>query len=246
MKALVVIPARYGSTRFPGKPLAMIGNQSMIQRVWQQVRKATNIDRIVVATDDERILGHVLEFGGEARMTSKEHTSGTDRCAELARQLESEGYLPDIIINVQGDEPFLHPNNIRLLIGAFQQQETSIATLRYRITDENVMEDPAVVKVVVDQKSDALYFSRYPIPYQRDPNKKSIRYGHMGVYAFRASILQELCLLPSSDLEKAENLEQLRWLEQGYQIKVVQSSNPSRGIDNPWDIDNFASSFPEV
>jgi 3-deoxy-manno-octulosonate cytidylyltransferase (CMP-KDO synthetase) len=245
MKVLIVIPARYGSTRFPGKPLAMLGSRSLIQRVFDQVRKSPLPDRIVVATDDERILQHVKSFGAEAMISSAMHPSGTHRCEEILSQLESHGYHPDILINVQGDEPLFNPDDIGLLCSAFPDSDSpGIATLKHLMSNPDEIQNPSVVKVACNIHGNALYFSRASIPYQRDPEQNNLYYRHLGVYAFRPAVLHELVKLPASQLELAENLEQLRWLEHGYAIRVLETAHSGIGIDNPSDIDNFALLSP--
>lgn len=234
---LAIIPARYASTRFPGKPLADMAGKTMIQRVYEQVARTAEIDDVVVATDDERILDHVLGFGGKAMLTRADHPSGTDRVAEVAA-----GY-PDaeIIVNVQGDEPFIDPRQIAAVVTPFVQPETNIATLAHPISDERALLSPNVVKVVRDQAGRALYFSRHAIPYLRDVPvgqwilaKKHLQ--HLGIYAFRAEVLQQLTSLPKGELENLESLEQLRWLAAGYKIHVGITDLPAIGIDTPEDM----------
>jgi 3-deoxy-manno-octulosonate cytidylyltransferase (CMP-KDO synthetase) len=240
MKFLAIIPARYSSTRFPGKPLAKLGGKSVIQRVYEQVSSV--MDDAVVATDDERILNEVLNFGGKAVMTSTSHRSGTDRCQEAYTKLGEEF---DIIINVQGDEPFIRKEQIETLKSCFENPETEIATLVKPFSEEDGVEalfNPNSPKVVIDGKSQALYFSRSVIPYLRgiEPENwlsKHTFYKHIGIYAFRAKVLKEVTSLPQSPLEKAESLEQLRWLESGYKIGVGITNFETIGIDTPADLE---------
>ncbi|MEE1099728.1 MAG: 3-deoxy-manno-octulosonate cytidylyltransferase, partial [Alistipes sp.] len=240
MKFLAIIPARYSSTRFPGKPLAKLGGKSVIQRVYEQVSSV--MDDAVVATDDERILNEVLNFGGKAVMTSTSHRSGTDRCQEAYTKLGEEF---DIIINVQGDEPFIRKEQIETLKSCFENPETEIATLVKPFSEEDGVKalfNPNSPKVVIDGKSQALYFSRSVIPHLRgiEPENwlsKHTFYKHIGIYAFRAKVLKEVTSLPQSPLEKAESLEQLRWLESGYKIGVGITNFETIGIDTPADLE---------
>ncbi len=235
---LAVIPARFASTRFPGKPLAMIQGQSMITRVLEQVQKSKRVQTAVVATDDARIFDHVLEFGGQAMMTSSEHPSGTDRCAEVARA------FPDakIILNVQGDEPFIQPEQIDLLADTLlQKPDYQIATLAKKIIDQTQLFNANVVKVVVSPGHEAIYFSRHPIPFFRGEAPENWLnahdyFKHIGLYAFRSNTLQSIAALPPTPLEKAESLEQLRWLENGLRIAVGITELETFGIDVPEDV----------
>lgn len=237
---IAIIPARFASTRFPGKPLAMLGGKTVIQRVYQQVEKA--ITNVIVATDDQRIFSHVESFGGKVVMTGSHHHSGTDRCWEA--YLKNEGN-EDVIINVQGDEPFIQPSQIAALMHCFDDPDTDIATLvkpfdKARGFDE--LENPNSVKVVFDKNMNAQYFSRSVIPFLRGipaqewPGKHQF-YTHLGMYAYRADKLEEITRLPQSQLEIAESLEQLRWLENGMRIKVGFSDKSSIGIDTPADLE---------
>ena len=226
MEFVAIIPARYASTRFPGKPLAMLGGKPVIRRVYEQVTGV--LPDAVVATDDERILRAVEEFGGRAVMTSAEHRSGTDRCWEAYGKLGREY---DAVINVQGDEPFIRPEQLRAIMRCFDVPGTDIATL----------ENPNSPKVVLDGGSRAIYFSRSVIPYLRGVERsewlaKHTFYKHIGMYAFRTKVLAEVTALPQSSLEKAESLEQLRWLENGYRIGVGISDVETIGIDTPEDL----------
>ena len=238
-----IIPARYASTRFPGKPLALLGGKPVIQHVYEQARKA--LDEVVVATDDPRIFEAVDAFGGKAVMTREDHPCGTNRCLEALRKTCTSFGENDVVINVQGDEPFIQPEQIELLKSCFP---TDIATLVKPFTEEDGLEalrNPNSPKVVIAEGR-ALYFSRSVIPYLRGVDEKewlaeSIRrgtpyYKHIGMYAYRASVLEELVALPQSPLEKAESLEQLRWLEAGYTIRVAVTDTQTIGIDTPEDL----------
>ena len=239
MKILAIIPARYASTRFPAKPLALLGGKPIVQRVYEQVAKV--VERVMVATDDERISDAVKAFGGEVVMTSTEHRSGTDRCAEAYGKLGCEA---DIIINVQGDEPFISPKQIEALIGCFDNRNIDIATLVKPFDEEDgieLLENPNSPKVVINEAGEAIYFSRSVVPYLRDVErsewlKHHTFYKHIGIYAFRAEVLKRVASLPQSPLEKAEKLEQLRWMESGYKIGVGVTDIETIGIDTPEDL----------
>ncbi|UOQ55704.1 3-deoxy-manno-octulosonate cytidylyltransferase [Hymenobacter cellulosivorans] len=239
MNAIGIIPARYASTRLPGKPLVDLGNKSMIQRVVEQAR-LSRLSRVVVATDDERILDHVRSFGGEAVLTSADHPSGTDRVFEAYCQLDTPA---DCIINIQGDEPFIQPGQINALIDLFvQAPSTQLATLVKPVETNEELFSPHMPKVVLNGRGQALYFSRHPLPYQRQyPQEQWLdqhRYlRHIGLYAYRADILAEITRLPPSTLELAESLEQLRWLEHGYQIQTAETTVATLGIDTPDDVE---------
>jgi 3-deoxy-manno-octulosonate cytidylyltransferase (CMP-KDO synthetase) len=223
------IPARYASVRFPGKPLAPLAGKPMVVRVWEAAKGAGRIDRVVVATDDDRIAAAVREAGGEAVLTSSSAPSGTDRLAEAARRIPA-----DIYVNVQGDEPLMSPANIDSAVETLVAgREREIATIALPIEPSSAT-DPNVVKVVVAQDGHALYFSRAPIPYVRQ-GKPSHR-KHLGIYAYRAATLQRLAALPPSPLERLESLEQLRWLEAGYTIWVGEAADDSIGVDTPEDL----------
>ena len=240
MKFLGIIPARYASTRFPGKPLADILGKPMIRRVYEQVKHT--VDNLYVATDDARIETAVKSFGGNVVMTSANHRSGTDRCYEA---FTKTGGDYDIVINIQGDEPFIQPEQIELLKNCFSSPDTQIATLakpfRSNCEFEKDLANPNSPKVVINQNSEALYFSRSVIPYMRDlepakwPESHTF-YKHIGLYAYKADILKEIVSLPQSPLELAESLEQLRWLENGYKIKVGITHLETIGIDTPEDL----------
>jgi 3-deoxy-manno-octulosonate cytidylyltransferase (CMP-KDO synthetase) len=230
---LGIIPARYGSTRFPGKPLIDIGGKSMIQRVYEQSLKSTSLKKIIVATDDERIAEHVLKFGGEVSITSSTHQSGTDRCAEV---LQNEKVEFDIVINIQGDEPFINPAQIDLLAVCFDDIEIQIATLIKKIVLEEDIRNPNIVKAIRNFKNEAIYFSRSPIPYRRNPEAEINYFKHIGIYGYRTDVLKEITKLPIGNLEKAESLEQLRWVENGYRIGVKETTMESLSIDTPDDL----------
>ncbi len=240
LRFVAIIPARFASTRFPGKPLAILGNKPIIQHVYEQVSKI--ISDVFVATDDDRIFREVEKFGGKAIMTSDQHKSGTDRCYEAFTKLEN--YF-DVVINVQGDEPFIQPEQIELLRNCFGDENTDIATLIKKIDTENseaILFNPNSPKVVTDKNGFAMYFSRSTIPYMRGVDTKEWAakqdfYKHIGIYAYRSEVLQELTSLPPSVLEMAESLEQLRWLENGYRIKTAITDTETIGIDTPEDLE---------
>ncbi len=236
IRTLGVIPARYASTRFPAKPLADIAGKSLIQRVYEQAKKASGLVRVVVATDHKKILDHVIAFGGEACMTSESHPSGTDRCFE-ALTLQSDQF--DYIINIQGDEPFIAPEQIDLL-ASLLDGNVELATLIKAIESEDQLFDPNVVKVVSNKNNEAIYFSRSTIPHLRNvPEKdwftRQTFYKHIGMYAYRADVLLKITQLKISDLESAESLEQLRWIENGFKIHVAKTTIETMGVDTPED-----------
>jgi 3-deoxy-manno-octulosonate cytidylyltransferase (CMP-KDO synthetase) len=243
MRITGVIPARYSSTRFPGKPLALIHGRSMISRVYERCKNATMLNEVVVATDDERIYDHVREFGGQVVMTSESHPSGTDRCAEVASKLEKN---PDVIINIQGDEPYIHPLQIDLLAAAFHERECNIATLVRTAAEGEDLSDPNIVKVVRSAVTGkALYFSRSRIPYiQGSDHSEIASFMHIGIYGYRTNTLSELTKLPVTPLEIAEKLEQLRWLEHGFMIHTIISDQPNHSVDTPEDIARIEALFP--
>jgi 3-deoxy-manno-octulosonate cytidylyltransferase (CMP-KDO synthetase) len=235
---LGVIPARYASTRFPGKPLIDIEGKTMIQRVYEQAGKSSALDKVVVATDDERIYDHVQSFGGVAVMTAEHHPSGTDRCWDA---LQNAGGEYEYIINIQGDEPFIDPSQIDLLASVLKEG-TELATLIIPVTDHEVLFDIGEVKVVLNDRMEGLYFSRMVIPYikgvaQQDWHKHHNYYRHVGMYAYRRDILEQVTKLSVSSLEKAESLEQLRWLENGFKIKCAVTQHDSHCIDLPEDVE---------
>lgn len=238
MKVVGIIPARYGSTRFPGKPLAMIGEKTMIHRTCGEALKSS-LDAVVVATDDARIFDEVQGFGGRAVMTRSDHRSGTDRCLEA---LELIGDDFDAVVNIQGDEPFIDPRQIDQVAELIRQPEVCLATLARKITDPARVHDPNTVKVVFGDDGNALYFSRHAIPFVRgvEPSQwmqKTDYYQHIGIYAYKAETLRSIAKMPAGRLEQAESLEQLRWLENGLKIQVaVTDIASSYGIDTPDDL----------
>lgn len=253
MKTLVVIPARYASTRFPGKPLAMLGGRPIINHVWKRANNAICVDAVRVATDDTRIAECVESFAGPgvAMMTSPAHRSGTDRCGEVLATLVNNGERYDVVVNLQGDEPFVSEVDIQTLLSCFENPEVQIATLRKRITSRDDLFSPNCVKVVADETGKALYFSRQPIPYRRDVSQddwlaEGEYYKHIGMYAFRGDVLLRLCRLPQSALEMSEKLEQLRWLEAGYQIFVGDTTYEGIGIDTPEDLARAEVFYNEI
>lgn len=240
MKFIAIIPARYASTRFPGKPLADMGGKPMIQRVYEQVKRA--VHDVWVATDDSRIFETVKAFGGKAVMTSTEHRSGTDRIQEAYSKIGEDF---DVVINVQGDEPFIQPEQIESLKECFDSKDVELATLVKPFKKEDgfdVLFNPNSPKVVINKKNEAIYFSRSIVPYIRDAHHtewldKHIFYKHIGMYAYRVDVLKEITQLPQSSLEKAESLEQLRWIENGYRIRVGYTDVETIGIDTPEDME---------
>ena len=232
---LAVIPSRYGSSRFQGKPLALIAGKPMIQRVYEQAKKSEAVTKVVVATDDERIVKAVKSFGGHVVMTSETCRSGTDRVAETAKIL---GLSPDdIVVNIQGDQPVFNPLTIDELISPFARDpDLLMSTLAFKIMDEREITDPKDVKVTFDTKGFALYFSRAQIPFPRDPEIKADFYKHLGFYAYKKKFLDTLVALPTGICENVEKLEQLRVLEYGYRIKVVITPYDSPEIDLPLDL----------
>lgn len=244
MTILGIIPARYGSTRFPAKALADIRGKTMIQRVVEQARQSERLIRVLVATDHEAIADHVRSFGGEAIMTSPDHQSGTDRCFEA---LQLSGYEADYVINIQGDEPFIQPAQIDLLASVLDGG-TELATLVRQIEDETTLFDTSKPKVVLNNRGEALYFSRQTIPLLRNhpPNDwltQHTFYKHIGIYAYRTDVLAQITQLLPSPLERAESLEQLRWLENGYRIRAVVTELDSHGIDTPEDLKQVLADF---
>jgi 3-deoxy-manno-octulosonate cytidylyltransferase (CMP-KDO synthetase) len=237
MSILGIIPARYASTRFPGKPLVDIGGKSMIQRVYEQAKKCTHLSEVIVATDNERIFNHVTGFGGVAVMTSADHQSGTDRCAEVAAGRPEY----DVIINIQGDEPFIDPEQITKLAFCFNDAGTQIATLVKKVSNEQELFNMNSPKVVINKLSEAVYFSRSPLPHIRGQEQQNwlnyfAYFKHIGIYGYRAEVLQQVTKLPVSSLEKAESLEQLRWIENGYRIKVAETELETFAVDAPEDL----------
>lgn len=236
-----IIPARYASARFPGKPLVMIGNKPMIQRVYEQAHKA--LDMLYVATDDKRIYDEVVKFGGKVVMTSSDHMSGTDRCAEAVSKICSEtGKKIEIVINIQGDEPFIKPEQINLLKECFADETVILATLIKKVEPGEDIFNPNQPKVIINAKRDAIYFSRAAIPFIRDTekslwSKKHTFYKHIGLYAYKTEILKKITLLSQSSLEISESLEQNRWIENGYRIRTQVTNWESFSIDSPDDLE---------
>ena len=243
-KFIGIIPARYASTRFPGKPLAELRGKIMVQRVYEQASKA--LDVVFVATDDERIFNAVQAFGGNAVMTSANHRSGTDRCAEAVRLVEQDrGDCFDAVLNIQGDEPFIEPEQLELIKSCFSDERTQIATLVKLVDNETDLFDPNRPKVVLNKYSEAIYFSCSTIPYLRGKEIRSwlsspCHYLHIGLYGFLKKVLFDITQLPQSSLELAESLEQLRWIENGYRIAVRTTTSESIGIDTPEDLQRMS------
>ncbi|MBU1372799.1 MAG: 3-deoxy-manno-octulosonate cytidylyltransferase [Bacteroidetes bacterium] len=237
MKILGIIPARYASTRFPGKPLIDLAGKSMIQRVYEQAKKANSLADVVVATDDDRIFNAVKAFKGNVIMTSDKHQSGTDRCAEVSKKMI--GF--DAIVNIQGDEPLIDPKQINLLASCFNDISTELATLVKKIETSEELFNYNTPKVIINKKTEAIYFSRQVIPYLKNVETKNLLktqtyYKHIGIYGYRTTTLGIIAKLPISTLEKAEMLEQLRWIENGYTIKVAITKKESLAIDIPEDV----------
>jgi len=240
MRILGVIPSRYASTRLPGKPLVDIGGKSMVQRVVEQARQCARLDAVVVATDDERVAEHVRGFGGDVVMTSPEHPSGTDRCYEALEKLGRDRF--DAVVNIQGDEPFIVPEQIDELCACLASPGVRIATLAQGVTDDRDLDDPGEVLITTDVQMNALYFSRAAIPFLRDagkgPRHARFRYlKHVGLYAYTAEALAAIVRLAPSSLEKAESLEQLRWLENGLPVRIGLTAHPSFCVDTPADLE---------
>ena len=238
MKILGIIPARFASSRFPGKPLIDIAGKSMIRRVYEQCVKSSRLDKIVVATDDERIRDHVHQFGGIAVMTSPDHASGTDRCNEVSQHFPDY----DICINIQGDEPLIDPGQIDLISRCFDDRSVEIATLVKQIISQEELFNPNTPKVILNKKQEAIYFSRSAIPFMRGIAeehwyKHHTYYKHIGIYAYRSARLSEITKLAVSLLEFTEGLEQLRWIENGFVIKAAITDTESQAIDTPEDLE---------
>jgi 3-deoxy-manno-octulosonate cytidylyltransferase (CMP-KDO synthetase) len=236
MKVIGIIPARYGSSRFPGKPLIELHGKTMVQRVYEGAKRSTLLSEVVVATDDERILNHVQGFGGKAIMTADTHTTGTDRCAEVVN------HFPDaeVVLNIQGDEPLIDFRQLEALIEVFNQKEVQIATLgTYHLTDDE-LQNPNRIKIVVDQHHNALYFSRsaVPNPFHAPQDLVYPYLRHIGLYAFRKEVLLALTRLKPVSLERMESLEQLRWMYYGYPVKVVITEIETPNIDTPEDVEH--------
>lgn len=244
MKTIGIIPARYESSRFPGKPLVDIGGKSMIQRVYEQVKGCPSLSEVIVATDDTRIEEHVRSFAGNVIMTSAAHQSGTDRCAEVVSKIS--GF--DIAINIQGDEPFISPLQMELLSNLFHDSATEIGTLVKKIDSPDDLFNESIPKVVVNSKKEAMYFSRQTIPFQRgveqnDWSNNHIYFKHIGIYGYTVDVLLEITKLPVSSYEKAEGLEQLRWLENGYKIKIAETEFDTIAVDHPEDVELIKKTF---
>jgi 3-deoxy-manno-octulosonate cytidylyltransferase (CMP-KDO synthetase) len=240
LRILGVIPARFASTRLPGKPLVDIGGRSMVQRVVDQAQQCTGLADVVVATDDQRVLDHVRSFGGKAVITSAAHPSGTDRCHEALTVVGGDRF--DAVVNIQGDEPFIVPAQIDELCAALKEAPGGIATLAQVVTDDRDLDDPGEVLITVDVHMDAMYFSRAAIPFLRDPapgpRHRQFRFlKHVGLYGYRADVLGRLVALAPSALERAESLEQLRWLEHGFKVRIGLTAHPSFCVDTPVDLE---------
>jgi 3-deoxy-manno-octulosonate cytidylyltransferase (CMP-KDO synthetase) len=244
MKVAGIIPARYASSRFPGKPLVIIQNKTMIQHVYEQAKKAEQLSDVIVATDDTRIEKAVHDFGGKVMMTNPSHTSGTERCAEIQKILKESGNFFDVFINIQGDEPFIHPIQIDLVTSCFEDENVQISTLSKKIENEEELFDSNVVKVISDFNGNAIYFSRQAIPFIRSLESgswinKSLHFKHIGIYGYQSAILEKIVKLKQTPLEEAESLEQLRWIENGYSIRVKETNIESFGVDVPADLAKF-------
>lgn len=251
MNILAIIPARYASSRFPGKPLALVNGKPMIQRVYEQASKA--FENVCVATDDQRIYDAVVNFGGKVVMTSQNHSSGTDRCFEALNNYTKEsGKTFDIVVNVQGDEPYIQPEQLKLLGECFSDESVELATLVKRVRDKEEFLNPNAPKVIVDNNWFALYFSRGPIPFARDMEitdsfvEQTRLYRHIGLYGYRSATLAKICTMEQGFLEKTEKLEQLRWLENGLKIKVAETESETYAVDTPEDLEFINSKFCKI
>lgn len=249
MNVLGIIPARYASTRFPGKPLVNINGKSMIQRVYE--RSSQVIEDLIVATDNDIIADKVKEFDGQVILTSEKHNSGTERCAEaMIKYQELSGKDFDVIINIQGDEPFIHKEHLTKIINCFENRDTQIATLAKHITDNSDIFNPDKPKVLINNDKFAIYFSRSPIPYIRDHKKEDWHlhhkfYKHIGIYAYKKETLKKITKLEKADLEIAESLEQNRWIQNGYKIYVGLTEKESISIDTQNDLDYVKKNISE-
>jgi 3-deoxy-manno-octulosonate cytidylyltransferase (CMP-KDO synthetase) len=243
---LGIIPARFASSRFPGKPLVDILGKTMIHRVYEQASQCKLLQRVVVATDDQQIAEEVERFGGEVVMTRSDHPSGTDRCAEVIQMIGADP--ESVVVNIQGDEPFIDPEQIDLLCTCFHQPGVELATLIRPFSSGNEILSPNTIKVVIDKHGFALYFSRLPIPFERDARQgmlpdASAHYQHIGLYGYKAATLLEIASLAPSRLETTEKLEQLRWLENGYRIMTALSEHESWSVDAPEDLKKIYARF---
>ena len=240
MKIVAIIPARYSSSRLPGKPLKVICGKTMVQRVYEQVKKVNLVDEVIVATDDKRIFNKVSKIKGKVIMTSKDHKTGTDRLAEVATKINS-----DIIVNVQGDEPLINPSVIKLAIEPLLSDDSlKMSTLKHLIKDKEEINNPSVVKVITDKNNNAIYFSRSKIPYARNSQKFNY-YKHIGLYVYRSDFLLKFAEMKPTPLEKQESLEQLRVIENGYKIKVIETEYGSIGVDTEEDLDKVKNILGE-
>lgn len=237
MAKLGIIPARYASTRFPGKPLIDIDGKTMIQRVYEQACSASSLDKVVIATDDTRIIAEIARFGGEYVLTRADHQSGTDRCAEVASKIA--GF--DVIINIQGDEPYIDPVQINLLSSCFENPEVELATLIKKIHDNEELFNHNIPKVVINAQGEAIYFSRHPIPFVRNSEQENWAtahqfYKHIGIYGYTRDTLLQITRMEPSSLELAESLEQLRWIENGFKIQTKTTALETIAVDTPEDL----------
>ena len=246
MKSIIgIIPARYASTRFPGKPLIDIGGKSMIQRVFEQAKKSKLLTDVIVATDDSRIEKTVLQFGGKVCLTSQDHPTGTDRCAEVVEKLKLNC---DAIINIQGDEPFIEPKQIDLVCDCFRDDRTELATLIKKVNSPEILFNQNTPKVIIDNSQFAIYFSRQALPFVRGKVENAwlenhTFYQHIGIYGYRYDILKKITQLPPSSLEKAESLEKLRWIQNGFKIKTAVTTLETMAIDTPEDLQKVLHSL---
>lgn len=240
MKIVGIIPARYASSRFPGKPLADINGKSMIQRVYEQAIQAQKLSKVIIATDDQRIYDHARAFDGHVVMTSEKHRNGTERCLEALQKTDPDA---DFVINIQGDEPFIQPKQIDTL-ATILNDNVQIGTLIKEINNEEDLFNPSTPKVVISERQNALFFSRQTIPHLRDIPKENwleshTFFKHIGMYAYRTDVLSEITKLAPSTLEEAEKLEQLRWLENGYKVRIAITDIETKGIDTPEDLEKI-------
>lgn len=245
---LGIIPARYDSSRFPGKPLVDINGKTMIQRVYEQARKCSTLNDVIVATDDLRIKDAVVQFGGKAIITSSDHQSGSDRCLEAMEKIAGE---TDVVVNIQGDEPFMDPLQIESLCHCFEDPETDIATLAIKIDKNADLFNPNRVKVLINDLGFASLFSRQAMPYQKSMEMESwlqhhSYFKHLGIYAYRKEALREISALAMSSWERAESLEQLRWLQNGFKIKVAITTTESESVDTPEDLENILKKYSKT